>query len=151
MRHFWLFAHLLGFTLWLGGAAAAMAVGIAMKRESRESLASGIRLLAVIYRVLIGPGAIVTTISGLILTLRLYGTAMSVGGLPHGLMMMQATGILAALLALVVSVPTASKVARLDPVRDAAVFDGLRKRMRVTGAITGVLGLLALLGGTLIR
>lgn len=151
MRHFWLFVHILSFTLWLGGAAAAMALGIAMKREARESLATATRLQASIYRSLIGPGALLATVSGLILTLQLYGTAMSTGGLPHGLMMMQGAGIIAALVALVVSVPTASKVTRLDPVADAIAFDALRKRMRIAGPIAGLLALVALLGGVLIR
>lgn len=151
MRALWFFGHLLGFTLWLGGAAAAMAVGIAMKQEARESFAVAVRLQGAIYRALVGPGAILTVLTGLILTLRLYGDALSVAGLPHGLMMMQGAGLVGGLLALLVSVPTAAKVTRLDPVRDAASFDALRGRMRFTGMVSGVLGLIALLGGALLR
>ena len=38
MNHFWLFVHLLGFTMWLGGGLAAMFIGIAAKAEDRSSL-----------------------------------------------------------------------------------------------------------------
>ena len=33
MIRLWLFLHILGFTLWIGGALAAMVAGIAARRE----------------------------------------------------------------------------------------------------------------------
>ena len=39
----WLFLHLLGFTLWLGGAIAAMIMGIAARREDRHGFGAVVR------------------------------------------------------------------------------------------------------------
>ena len=146
-----MFLHLAGFTLWLGGAAAAMAVGIAMRKEAGEGLGAAARMQGAIYRSLVGPGALLTVFSGLILTLQLYGTMFSTGGLPHALMMMQAAGLLGALVTLLVTVPTAAKVLRVDPVDDAPVFNALRGRVRRSGMAGSLLALLALVGGALLR
>ena len=43
MNRAWLFLHLLGFTLWLGGAIAVMIIGIAAKREDRHGLGAVVR------------------------------------------------------------------------------------------------------------
>src|SRR3954465_10352755 len=64
----WLFLHLLGFTLWIGGAIASMVAGGSGKREGREALGVVARAQAAIQKALIGPGALITVLSGLILT-----------------------------------------------------------------------------------
>jgi hypothetical protein len=145
----WLFLHLLGFTMWLGGGLAAMFVGIAAKREDRRGLGAVVRAQAALYKTLIGPGALLAVLSGLILTL-------SVGYTPDGmsvwLMVMQAAGLIAALLVLFLAVPTASRLSRLDPEGpNAPFFDALRNRLKVIGMIAGTLGLIALLAGAMLR
>lgn len=151
MRMFWLFAHLLGSAFWIGGAAVAMALSVALRREDRPSQGVGARLQAATYRVVVGPGALLAVVSGLMLTLDLYGGATSVGGLSHPLMMMQGAGLVGGLVVLLFSVPTASKLIRVDPVGDGPLFDALRRRMKVTGMVGSTLALLALLGGAMLR
>jgi hypothetical protein len=64
---------------------------------------------------------------------------------------MQGAGILGALIVLMVGLPTASRLARIDPEgANAAYFDELRQRQRVAGSIAGVLALAALVGGAML-
>jgi hypothetical protein len=143
-----LFLHLLGVAWWLGGGFAAMTMSLAAKGEARPALATVTRLQWAIARFMIFPGSLLTVITGLGLTLRLGSDAMKSGSL----VAMQAIGILGALLALTFVVPTAAKLARLDPVGEhAAYFDRLRAKQRVAGSVAGVLGLLALLAGAFYR
>lgn len=152
MNGLWVFAHLLGFTLWLGGAFASMAAGIAGKREERAQQAAVARLQAALHRLLIGPGALLTVLTGLMLTLRVYG-ALNNSGSPSGwLAVMQVAGLIGALLVLFVAVPTAGRLGRLDPTgAQGPLFDELRARQAIIGSVGGTLGLIALLAGALVR
>ena len=145
----WLFLHLLGVALWMGGGFSAMAVAVASRKETRPALATVVRLQWAISRNLIFPGSLLTVVSGLFLTIKLmHGPAMGNGWL----VTMQGLGIVGALLALTVLVPTAAKLTRLDPMGDhAAFFDRLRARQRMFGAVAGVLGLVALLSAAIYR
>jgi hypothetical protein len=148
VNHFWLFVHLLGFTMWLGGGLAAMFVGIASKAEDRASLAALARALAVVHRRVVSPGAVLAVISGLVLTFKVTGMAAP----SRWLMAMQGAGLVGALINLAVMLPTASRAARIDPTGpDGAYFDELRGRMRVAGMVAGTLGLIALVAGAMIR
>ena len=148
MNHFWLFVHLLGFTMWLGGGMAAMFVGIASRSEDRASLGAVVRALAVIHKRVVSPGAALAVLSGLVLTFKLAGVAAP----SPWLMAMQGAGLLGAVLNLAVMLPTASRAARIDPTGpNGAYFDELRNRMRVMGMIAGTLGLIALVSGAMIR
>ena len=151
MIRLWLFLHLLGFTMWLGGGIGAMFAAISAKKESREALAGVLRGQAAVQRLIIGPGALITVLSGLILTLNVdsrFGAG--TGSVGPWLMVMQVSGLAAGLLTLFVTVPTSARLARLDPEAHPAGFDRLRQRMRVVGAVSGGLGLLALLAGALL-
>jgi hypothetical protein len=148
----WLFLHILGFTLWIGGAIASMVAGVSAKREGREGLGVVARAQAAIQKVLIGPGALLTVLSGLMLTFGITGQTGGLVGFNLWLVLMQAAGIVGALVALLISLPTASKLARLDPAGPHAdYFDELRARQRVTASIAGVLALAALVGGVMVR
>jgi hypothetical protein len=148
----WLFLHILGFTLWIGGALAAMVAGVSAKMESRDGLGAVVRSQAAIQKVLIGPGALLTVLSGLILTFRVTARTGELVGFNLWLVLMQAAGIVGALVALLISLPTASRLARLDPSgQHAGYFDELRARQKVTGSIAGVLALAALVGGVMVR
>jgi hypothetical protein len=143
----WLLLHFLGFTMWLGASIAVMCASIAAKVESRQGLAAVVRAQAAVQRLIIGPGALLTVLSGLMLTLNAssrFGDPLTVG---PWLMVMQVAGVAAGLLTLFVVIPTGARVARLDPEVHAAAFDHLRKRLRVVASISGVLGLLALVAG----
>jgi hypothetical protein len=146
----WLFLHLLGFTLWLGGAIAAMIMGVAAKREDRHGLGAVVRAQASVMKVAIAPGAILAVLSGLILTFRLSGADLP--GFSIWLVIMQGAGVVAALLTLLISLPTATKLSRLDPLGEAAgYFDELRQRQRIVASISGTFGLVALLAGAMLK
>jgi hypothetical protein len=146
----WLFLHLLGFTLWLGGAIGSMIIGIAAKREDRVGLAAVVRSQSTLTKIAIAPGALVTVLSGLILTFQVSGGDMA--GFSFWLVTMQSAGILAALLTLLISLPTATRLGRLDPTGEGArYFDELRARQRIVASISGVFGLVALLAGAMVR
>lgn len=148
MNHFWLFVHLLGFTMWLGGGVGAMFVAIAARAEDRAALAVVARSLATMHRKVIAPGAVLAVVSGLVLTFQMSNMAAP----SAWLMAMQGAGLIGALLNLAVMLPTASRAARIDPTGpDGAFFDELRNRMRVMGMIAGTLGLIALIAGAMGR
>ncbi|HEU4698355.1 MAG TPA: hypothetical protein VFS40_04205 [Gemmatimonadales bacterium] len=150
MNRIWLFLHLLGFVLWLGGALAAMVMGVAAKHEDRDGLAATVRAQAAVHRAAILPGALLTVLSGLVLTFRVMGDVYA--GNNGWLILMQAAGIVAALVTLFISVPTAARLARLDPTgQTAAYFDELRARQRLVASVAGTLGLVALFAGAALR
>jgi hypothetical protein len=147
----WLFLHLLGFTLWLGGAIAAMIMGIAAKREDRHGLGAVVRAQSSLMKVAIAPGALITVLSGLILTFSATAALNELAGFNVWLMTMQGAGLIAALLTLLISLPTAAKLSRLDSSGEAArYFDELRQRQRIVASISGVFGLVALFAGAML-
>lgn len=151
MTAIWLFLHLIGITAWLGGLLAAFAVRLSGVREGPELGGVVARSGAAVYRSLVGPGAMVTVVSGLILTLRLYGEATG-DGLSGALMAMQGLGLLAAIISLVVSVPTAARLGRLEPVGPAAGLAAeLAGRLRIADLITLIMGMAALVAAALAR
>jgi hypothetical protein len=148
---FWLFLHIVGFTLWIGGALAAMVAGIAAKREDRASLGAVVRVQAAVQKTLVAPGALLAVLSGLMLTFAVTSLRGGEAGFNLWLVLMQGAGLVGALLVLMVSLPTAAKLARLDPVGPgAAYFDELRQRQRVVGLVAGVFALAALIGGAMV-
>jgi hypothetical protein len=152
MIRFWLFLHLLGFTMWLGGALAAMVAGIAGKREDRAGLGAIARSQAAAYKAIVAPGAILAVLSGLILTFSVSARMGELVGFNVWLMVMQGAGLLGALLVLLIGLPTAARLARLDPAGEgAAYFDELRQRQKIVGSVAGTLALLALVAGAMVR
>ena len=149
MTRAWLFLHLLGFTMWLGGAIASMIVGIAAKREERPGLGAVVRAQSKLTKVAIAPGALLTVFSGLILTFQLSGGDLA--GFNIWLVIMQGAGLIAALITLLIALPTAARLGRLDPTGEAApYFDELRQRQRIVASISGVFGLVALFAGAML-
>lgn len=144
MRSFLIFLHLFGQIAWLGGALSAMVIGIAVKREQKDQIGPAVRLQSAIYRALIGPGAAIVVFSGIMLTLNMYNQATAVG-LSRGLMAMQGLGIIGALIILVHTLPSSTRLARLEPVGPGALlFDGLRRKVVMSGMAASTLGMLAL-------
>ncbi len=152
MIRFWLFLHLLGFTMWLGGGFASMAAGIAAKREDRAGLGAIVRSQAAVWKAIIAPGAILAVLSGLMLTFAVAGRMGELVAFNTWLIVMQSTGLLGALLVLLIGLPTAARLARLDPMgQGAAYFDELRQRQKIVASASGTLALVALVAGTLVR
>ncbi|MGN6392142.1 MAG: hypothetical protein ACTHM9_07840 [Gemmatimonadales bacterium] len=152
MIRVWLFLHLLGFTLWLGGGLAAMVAGVAGKQEERAGVGAITRAQASIHKAVIAPGALLAVLSGLILTFSVSGRMGQLAGFSIWLMIMQGAGLLGALLVLLIGLPTAAKLSRLDPLGPGgAYFDELRTRQKIVSSVAGTLALLALVAGTLVR
>lgn len=148
MIRFWVLLHLIGFVLWIGGAFSSMVAGIVSKREERAGLGAVVRAQAAMQKVLVAPGALITVLSGLILTFSMTGQTGALVGFSPWLVLMQGAGVVGALIVLMVGLPTAAKLARIDPLGpNAAYFDELRQRQRITGSIAGVFALAALVGG----
>jgi hypothetical protein len=149
MIRFYLFLHLLGFTMWLGGGIASMVTAIAAKREDRRGLGAVVRAQSALQRGVIAPGALLTVLSGLLLML---GAGRSqIAGADSWLITMQLAGLIAALLTLFIAVPTAARLGRLDPEASPAAFDEMRQRLRLIATIAGMLGLAALVAGAMVR
>lgn len=149
MNRLWFFLHLLGFTMWIGGALGSMFAGISGRGEERSALAVVVRTQAALHRLLILPGAMLTVLSGLVLTFRVTG---AYAGANTWLMVMQGAGLIAALIVLLIGVPTVSRLARIDPTGPHAdAFDDLRSRHGVISSMAGFLALLALLAGAMLR
>jgi hypothetical protein len=152
MIRLWLFLHLLGFTMWLGGGLAVMVAGSASKREERAGLGAVVRAQAAIYKAIIGPGAMLAVLSGLLLTFSVSARIGELVGFSVWLLIMQGAGVVGALVVLLIGLPTAAKLSRLDPMgAGAAFFDELRQRQRVVGSVSGTLALVALVAGALVR
>lgn len=139
-------AHILGFTLWLGGGLASMVLGIRSRKEERGSLEALFRIQREIQAKLMLPGILLTLASGIYLSLPAARAAFP----SAWLMLMQGAGIFAALLYFFVVRPASLRMQRISPTGDTAgLFDALRKRAAMGGMMAGILGLLALLGGVL--
>ncbi|MBA3344138.1 MAG: hypothetical protein H0T44_02395 [Gemmatimonadales bacterium] len=151
MIRLWLFFHLLGFVMWLGGAIGSMVAGIASRREDRAGLGAVVRAQGALQKIIIAPGALLTVLSGLILTFAVSGRSEDLVGFNLWLVIMQGAGLLAALITLLIGLPTAAKLVRLDPAGPGAgYFDELRQRQRIVASISGTLGLVALLAGAML-
>jgi hypothetical protein len=146
----WVFLHIVGFTLWIGGGLASMVAGIVSKGEERGRLGAVVRTQAAMHRILVAPGALLTVLSGLMLTFTVTSLRGGEPGVSLWLVLMQGAGIVGALIVLMVGLPTAAKLARIDPEGpNAAYFDELRQRQRIVGSLAGVFALAALVGGAM--
>jgi hypothetical protein len=150
MRGLWLFIHIMGVVAWLGGGLAVMLSGITAKNFPPEQRLAVYRVMSVVTRNLIGPGAVLVVVSGFVLSVPYFKGAT----VPSWLLAMQALGLLGAIVAVAIVTPTAARLGRLqlDPRGDLPEsFSGLRRRQAVFATIAGVFALLALLSGTLPR
>jgi hypothetical protein len=127
-----------------------MVSSVAARKEERAVLGPLVRIQARITGVLVGPGAGITTATGLILAFKMFGTAMPA---PSGwIILMQGAGLVAGILTLAFTIPAAGRLRRMDPLGpQAAVFDALRVRQRWVSSISGVLALVALVAGVMAR
>ena len=122
---------------------------MATKLEERSGLGAVVRAQSQLTKVAIAPGSLLTVLSGLILTFRLSGGDFT--GFTIWLVIMQGAGLIAALITLLIALPTATRLGRLDPTGDAArYFDELRSRQRIVASIAGTLGLVALFAGAML-
>jgi len=150
MRGFWLFVHMIGFVAWLGGGLAVMLSGITAKYFPPDHRLAVYRVMSVLSRNLIGPGAVLVVVSGFVLSVPFFKSAT----VPTWLLAMQALGLLGAIVVIGVVTPTAARLGRLelDPRGELPEsFAGLRRRQAIFATLAGILALLALLSGTVFR
>jgi hypothetical protein len=150
VRGFWLFVHVMGFTAWLGGGLAVMLSGISAKYFPPEQRLAVYRIMSVVSRNLIGPGAVLVVVSGFVLSVPYFKGATA----PSWLLAMQGLGLLGAIVAIFVVTPVAARLGRLelDPRGELPeAFAGLRRRQAIFATVAGVFALLALASGTLFR
>ena len=150
MKGFWLLVHVLCFTLWLGGGIETMVAGIRAKALAPGERLKAYQLIGAIQRLLVGPGAAAVVLSGVILSI----PYMQGGAMAGWLTLMMGAGVLAALIALGISVPTASRLARLEVNARGDLpeaFPRLRQRQVIGASLAGALGLVALAAATLVR
>ncbi len=150
MKPFWLFVHVIGFTLWLGGGIATMVAGIGAKRFAPADRLSAYRLIASIQRLLVGPGAVAVMLSGVVMSV----DYMRAGAVPGWLNLMMAAGLAGGIVAVALSVPTAARLGRLQLDGRGEIpesFAALRKRQILAASIAGGLGLVAMAAATAFR
>jgi len=145
----WLFLHFFGQILWLGAGLGSMVYGIAGKKESGAALGVIARGQVAVHKMLIGPGAFLMILSGVMLSLQMYGSAMSGMAPTVWMMVMQGAGLLGALIVLAVGMPTIARLGRVSPEGPtAALYQALRRRHVAVSMVSGTLGLLALLAAS---
>lgn len=140
----------MGFVAWIGGGLAVMLVGISAKYFPPDQRLAVYRVIGVVARSLIGPGAVLVVLSGILLSVPYFGHAT----VPTWLMAMQTLGLLGAIVAVGVVTPTAARLGRLelDPRGELPEsFAGLRRRQAIFATLAGVLALGALIAGTIAR
>lgn len=147
------FLHLLGQSLWVGGGIAAMVLAIASRGEARDVRAGVYRLLGRVHGVVIAPGALITVLSGLWLTMGMARTGQGAELGRPGLATMQAGGIIAGIVVLFVALPTANLLARVSVLDQNGqlppAFEKLRKRQMIASSVAGTLAVLAMMGARL--
>ena len=150
MRGFWLFVHMIGFVAWLGGGLAVMLSGITAKYFPPDHRLAVYRVMSVLSRNLIGPGAVLVVVSGFVLSVPFF----KIATVPTWLLAMQALGLLGAIVVIGVVTPTAARLGRLelDPRGELPEsFAGLRRRQAIFATLAGIFALLALISGTIFR
>jgi hypothetical protein len=146
----WLFLHIMGFVAWIGGGLAVMLSGITAKYFPPDQRLAVYRVMSVVSRNLIGPGAVLVVVSGIVLSVPYFKNAT----VPTWLMAMQTLGFLGAIVAVAIVMPTAARLGRLDLDPRGELpesFAGLRRRQAIFATLAGVLALLALLSATVFR
>lgn len=148
------FGHFLGMCLWIGGAAAAMFMATSLGDRDSELRANAAFVLSRMHAYLIAPGAVITTATGVLLTMTLTSRGMSEFLLRPGMVIMQIAGIGAAVVALFAGVPTANQLATvLNNTKGelSPLAHRLRKRQAVVSSIAGALAFAALFFGVVLR
>lgn len=147
------FLHMTGMCLWIGGMGAAMVIAVASRTES-DTNGALVRMLGRIYTAIVAPGAALTVLTGLALTMSLAQRGASqVMGQPR-IWVMQVTGLVAGVLVLGVALPAASGLIRIASVEgglDGPHGDRLRRRLSAVAHLAGVLSLVALFFATYVR
>ena len=140
--------HFMGVVAWLGGGLAVMLSGITARYFQPDHRLAVYRVMSVVSRNLIGPGAVLVVLSGFVLSVPFFKNAT----VPTWLLAMQAFGLLGAIVAIGIVTPTAARLGRLqlDPRGELPEsFAGLRRKQAIFATLAGIFALLALVAGTI--
>jgi putative copper export protein len=147
-----LYLHLLSTAAWFGGGLAAMTLSIAVRKEPVPVRALSFHLMGRLYSQVIGPGALVSVLSGLALTMTL-GMSVGLETLSGtGKVVMQGAGLVAGLLVLFLGWPLSNKLSRMaDKARDTLPpeFEEARKQQAVIQSLAGILILVSFYGAVM--
>jgi len=125
------FLHVVGIALWLGAGAVALLFATAARQDTPMRLPR-VLLLGRIYALLIAPGAMLATASGLALTMIATSGGDSARLGEPALAAMQSMGLLAGILEIFVAFPTARRLTGAGiAAMDGAAWAGERLRARL--------------------
>ena len=149
------FVHFLGMSLWIGGMVAAMVLSANAKSATGVERNAAFRWAGRMYSLIVGPGALLTVITGLALTMSLAQRGASQVMAHPSIWVMQVTGLAAGVLVLFLALPTAATMARMaDAAADGELppsFGGKQRRLSVVVHLVAVLVVLSLYFGTAVR
>src|SRR3989442_15639351 len=117
-----------------------MVAGVTAKRFAPAERLRAYQLIGAIQRLLVAPGALGVVLSGFVLA----SPYMKQGAVPGWMGLMMGSGLLGAIAAVAISVPTAAKLARPEPHTRGAppeAFNRPRKRQVLAASVPGALGL----------
>jgi uncharacterized membrane protein len=139
----------IGIGLWLGGGAAVLLLGAAGAAGAAGARGDRLSLLSRVYGLLVAPGAVLATVSGIALTMLVYSRGLS-ARLGTAAVGMETVGVLAGVLEIFVTFPAAQRLGRViaaaDP-GDPRAGERLRRRVTVMLQVTLALVVLATLLG----
>ena len=143
-----LFLHWAGFSIWLGSQLTFMVWGMASRNAGLEAWAHTWMTLDRVQRLVVFPSAVVATVSGIALTMRMAGAHGDLS-ISTSLMGMQGAGLIAGLLAIFVVSPLAGAMGRLarqslEAGERKPEAERVRVRLAWAGTISGNLILIAL-------
>jgi uncharacterized membrane protein len=144
------FLHLIGIGLWLGGGTAVLALGTAAG-SAGAGRAERLSLLSRLYGMIVGPGAVLATLSGIALTM-LVSSRGEGARLGHPAAVgMEVLGLVAGVLEIFVTFPAAQRLGRLiaaaEPAEETRAGERLRRRVTVMLGVTLALVVIATLLG----
>jgi hypothetical protein len=129
------FLHVIGIALWLGAGAAALVFATAARQDTPMRLPR-VLLLGRLYTLLIAPGAMLATASGLALTMMAASGADSDRLGEPALAAMQSMGLLAGVLEIFVAFPTAQRLTAAGiAAMDGAAWAGEAPRGRLVALL----------------
>ncbi len=148
------FVHYLGLAMWIGGWLAMSVLAMHARGETAQVRAGVFGLLARVHSIVIGPGAILTLVSGIMWSVAVAGGGeIQIRVAPVGLWVMTVAGFVGGLLIVVEALPTAARLRALAvPTADGQMlpaFEKQRKRLIVVSFVAGVLALVSMFAAVL--
>jgi hypothetical protein len=148
------FVHYLGLAMWIGGWLVAALLFARARRESPLVQTTLHAIVASVFTVVIGPGAILTLGSGILWSMAIVGA----GGVERriasaGLAVMIAAGFVGGLLIAFLALPAAARLRAVavhtEDGQVLPVFETQRKRLIVVSTVAGLLALVSLAASVL--